>query len=85
VMTFYCKEIPGDTDQTRRICAAMKQLAENPAKYQQDTAKGSPALSLAAAARRPNIVVTREDHPFGASSTRAQVANLQGVPIAMGT
>jgi fructose-1,6-bisphosphatase/inositol monophosphatase family enzyme len=64
VMTFYCKGIPGDTDQTRRTCEAMKQLAENPAKYRQDTAKGSPALSLAAAARHRNIVVTREDHPF---------------------
>jgi len=63
MMTFYCKKI-ADTDTTEPQRKAMQQAAAD-SQYEIDANKGSPALSLAAAANvRNNIVITREDDPF---------------------
>lgn len=64
MMTFYCKKI-SDSDSTEPMRKAMQEAAADTSVYRQDASKGSPALSLAAAARFVNnVVVTRGDDPF---------------------
>jgi fructose-1,6-bisphosphatase/inositol monophosphatase family enzyme len=73
IVTFYCKKLENDSDPTKQRIAALNKAVNDAiesGRYQSDPWKGSPALSLAMAADRPNnIVVTRESDPFSSAAS----------------